>query len=103
MAIPKFYMTDQPNLEAHRSDFNDRLTVFKTEVIGETERLLNGNNPINELSLEELEKKWLKSAKDLTYNKDSSSDNHFERPITVCVCVFVSKYRIFPDLIFLLN
>ena len=87
MAIPKFYMTDQPNLEAHKSDFDDRLTVFDTEVIGETERLLNGNNPIDEQSLEDLEDRWLESAKDLTYNKDSSLDNHFERPITVCVNV----------------
>ena len=84
MAIPKYYLTDQPNLEDHRSDFNDKLNAFETEVIGETEKLLNGNNTITDFSLLKLEYIWQESAKNLTYDKDSSLDNHFERPIKVC-------------------
>ena len=100
-AIPKFYLTDQPNLEAHRIAFNERLTVFDTDVIGETEKLLNGIIPIDDDSLKKLKEKWQKSAEELTYNKDSSLDNHFERPIKVRARVMVPKSEFSQDFLVL--
>ena len=83
MALPVQYQTNQKNLNDTESTFLAHLQHFKQAVIVQVEQFLNSSANVTEASLEKLRSDWVLSAEQLTYNKDSSLEKHFQRPIQV--------------------
>ena len=83
MALPVQYQTNQKNLNDTESTFLAHLQHFKQAVIVQVEQFLNSSANVTEASLEKLRSDWVLSAEQLTYNKDSSLEKHFLRPIQV--------------------
>ena len=86
------YMKDQPNIRQHKSDFFELLDAYEAAVIDQTQRLMDGTNETTESSLEKLRNDWIDTSMSLTYNKDASLDNHFERPIQVSLTCIVKNF-----------
>ena len=79
------YQTNQDEeiLVKTNSTFLAHLKHFKQAVIVQVEQFLNSSANVTEASLEKLRSDWVLSAEQLTYNKDSSLEKHFLRPIQV--------------------
>ena len=91
-AAPLGYMKDQPNIRQHKYDFFELLDAYEAAVIDQTQRLMDGTNETTESSLEKLRNEWIDTSMSLTYNKDASLDNHFERPIQVSLTCIVKNF-----------
>ena len=89
MALPKAYLSDQPDLESHAATYYQRVEKFQVRVIDRIHRLLDGEEPILNSNLDELEKHWIFDLKRLTHSKDELNDKHFHRPLEVSLQVCV--------------
>ena len=83
LALPKAYLSDQPDLESHAATYYQRVEKFQVRVIDRIHRLLDGEEPVLNSTLDELEKHWIFDLKRLTHSKDELNDKHFHRPLEV--------------------
>ena len=83
LALPREYLSDQPQLDSHATTYYARAQQFQTRVIDRIHGFLDGNESITEAALEELEAHWIYDLKRLTHSKDELNDKHFYRPLQV--------------------
>ena len=83
LALPKGYLTDQPDLDEDYEYFLDMAAQMKAKVIEKLRDILNGTVQVNENSLENLEKNWTNYLKKLTFSRDELKLKHLYRPIKV--------------------